>query len=186
MHFFNCPAAMPNQRRPSDYDHTALSVAPPWPMVCYFRLTLGEDAVPQTHGVTSLTADERAALHRLARLTDEFLAQDRIPDLDALAAAANMQPDTVKYYLQLLDFEPVCHPLRLKTDQILLALYRSANKGNVASIKLWLQLFEAGFVKPTAPTTSLPILDVIAEVQNADESRASGAVSPSEKQDQQS
>lgn len=152
MNFFNC--------------HQSRSQALIRPIV-YHHLTLSTDSPLRTHGVAELSPADRAALHRLAALTDEFLAQDRIPDAEALALAANMPAERVKQLLRLLDFEPASHPLRLKTDQLLLALYRTGMKGNVTSIKLWLQLFE--IQKPTAlpdvQDPGLPILDVIAEVQ---------------------
>lgn len=50
--------------------------------------------------------------------------------------------DTICKHLQELEFEPTAHPLRIFTDQVILAIARSAIKGSSASQKLFMQVME--------------------------------------------
>ena len=53
-----------------------------------------------------------------------------------------MSITTIKKHLDLLVFEPIKHPLRELTDDVLIAIFRSSVKGTPASQKLWLQVME--------------------------------------------
>lgn len=66
----------------------------------------------------------------------------RPPSIAQVAEKVGMQPDTVANHLKHLKFDPVEHPLRILTDDVLLGIAQSAQAGNSGSQKLWLQVME--------------------------------------------
>jgi hypothetical protein len=66
----------------------------------------------------------------------------RRPTTDELAQMTTLSPATIQNHLKKLKFEPIAHPLRVLTDDVLISIHASAVDGNAASQKLWMQVME--------------------------------------------
>ena len=66
----------------------------------------------------------------------------RCPTRLEISKETNLSDTTINKHVKEFKFEPVNESLRLLTPDIITAIYKSSRKGNAASQKLWLQLFE--------------------------------------------
>lgn len=66
----------------------------------------------------------------------------RKPTYDEVSKDINLSVNTIKKHIDTLQFDPQKHPLRILSDNVLMAIYDSAIKGNTGSQKLWMQLCE--------------------------------------------
>ena len=66
----------------------------------------------------------------------------RCPTRLELSQETNLSEPTINKHVKEFKFEPVHESLRLLTPDIITSIYKSSRKGNAASQKLWLQLFE--------------------------------------------
>jgi predicted transcriptional regulator len=64
-----------------------------------------------------------------------------IPSNIMIAKALGLTEQTVKKHFAALRFEPVVHPLRVLTDEVIYNIYK-LSATNSASQKLWLQVME--------------------------------------------
>ncbi len=65
-----------------------------------------------------------------------------MPMIQEVAKRAGLGYSTVQRHLDDLHFEPLKHPLRILTPDVILAIANSARKGSAMSQKLWMQLME--------------------------------------------
>lgn len=73
----------------------------------------------------------------------ELLAKyKRKPTLSELAEKAKVSLKTVDRHLEDMQFKPLNSSLRILTDDILVSIFQTARKGNVAAQKLWLVVIE--------------------------------------------
>jgi hypothetical protein len=66
----------------------------------------------------------------------------RRPATAEVAELAQLSYDVTRKHIRDLKFEPIAHPLKVLTDDVLLGIYKSAVDGNAASQKLWVQVME--------------------------------------------
>ena len=66
----------------------------------------------------------------------------RRPTTDEVAQMSTLSYDAVRKHLKEIKFEPIAHPLKVLSDDVLLAVFDSAKAGNAASQKLWFQVME--------------------------------------------
>mgnify|MGYP001323089641 CR=1 FL=1 len=68
--------------------------------------------------------------------------QGRKPTIEELAKEANLSAIAVRGHLKKLKFESQGSMWKVLTEDVIIAVYKSAMKGNTASQKLWFQLIE--------------------------------------------
>ena len=66
----------------------------------------------------------------------------RRPTIDEVCQMCGLCSKTVGNHIKKLKFEPIAHPLRVLTDDVLIAVANAAKDGNAASQKLWFQVME--------------------------------------------
>ena len=66
----------------------------------------------------------------------------RKPTYDEVSKDTDLSIPTIKKHIDELKFEPLKHPLRILTEDVMLAIENSAKKGSSASQKLWMQICE--------------------------------------------
>lgn len=66
----------------------------------------------------------------------------RKPTYDEVSVDTKLSIKTIKNHIDTLKFEPQKHPLRVLSDDVLLAIASSARSGSSASQKLWFQIME--------------------------------------------
>ena len=66
----------------------------------------------------------------------------RKPTIDEVANDCNLSHNTIDKHIKSLKFNPLKHPLRMLTDDVLISIVNSCKKGKSASQKLWMQLIE--------------------------------------------
>ena len=66
----------------------------------------------------------------------------RKPTYKEVSKDANLSIKTIKLHIDKLKFEPHKHPLRILSDDVLIAIAHSAQLGSSASQKLWMQICE--------------------------------------------
>jgi len=71
-----------------------------------------------------------------------IIDKKRCPTRFELSQETKLSEPTINKHVKEFKFEPVNESLRLLTPDIVTAIYKSSRKGNAASQKLWLQLFE--------------------------------------------
>lgn len=64
------------------------------------------------------------------------------PSVEELADILDLDPRTVRSGIKSMNFDPIEHPLRVLTPDIILSIADSAKRGSVQAQKLWLQIFE--------------------------------------------
>jgi len=67
---------------------------------------------------------------------------ERKPTYPEIAKDTNLAHTTIEKHISILKFEPHKHPLRILTDDVILAIAGSARNGSSASQKLWFQIME--------------------------------------------
>ena len=73
---------------------------------------------------------------------DMLREKGRKPTLEEIASASNLSIQTVHKHLKELEFVPRQHELRILTDDVIIAVYQGAVKGNGALARLWFELME--------------------------------------------
>ncbi len=66
----------------------------------------------------------------------------RKPTYDEVSEDCNLSTQTIKKHIDTLEFDPLKHPLRILSDDVLISIANSAKKGSSASQKLWMQICE--------------------------------------------
>ena len=66
----------------------------------------------------------------------------RKPTYEEVVQDTGISRATLQKHIAELKFEPQKHPLRILTDEVILSIYKSAQKGSSASQKLWFMLME--------------------------------------------
>jgi len=66
----------------------------------------------------------------------------RKPTYDEVSKDTDLSIPTIKKHIDELRFEPLKHPLRILTEDVILSIANSANEGSSASQKLWMQICE--------------------------------------------
>ena len=66
----------------------------------------------------------------------------RKPTYDEVSKDINLSINTIKKHIDELKFEPLKHPSRILTEDVILAIANSAQEGSSASQKLWMQICE--------------------------------------------
>lgn len=72
----------------------------------------------------------------------------RFPTQTEVAVKCDLSRETVNRHLSEMTFEPIKHPARILTDEVIKSIAQASFKGNSASQKLWLQVME-GWVEKT-------------------------------------
>ena len=67
---------------------------------------------------------------------------ERKPTYEEVAKDSKLSINTIKKHIKELKFDPLKHPLRVLTDDILISIAKSAKEGSYASQKLWMQVCE--------------------------------------------
>ena len=82
--------------------------------------------------------------HRIIR--DSYMKlikkNQRRPTIKEVSKDCNLSMTTINKHLKNLQFDPLKHPLRILSDDVLLAIASSAKDGSSASQKLWMQICE--------------------------------------------
>ena len=66
----------------------------------------------------------------------------RKPTYEEIANDCGLHATTVQKHAETLEFKPLIHPLRVLSDKVLIAIYKSAIGGSGASQKLWFMIAE--------------------------------------------
>ena len=85
----------------------------------------------------------------------------RKPTYDEVSKDTRLSINAIKRHIDELKFEPLRHPLRVLSEDVLISIANSAKKGSSASQKLWMQLTE-GWTEKTI--SEIPGLDKIGEL----------------------
>lgn len=82
--------------------------------------------------------------HRKIRIAyvDLIKNHGRCPTIGEVAQYSSLSFSTCQRHLENISFETEQHPLRVLTEDVLLAIYQSALEGGAAAQKLWMQLME--------------------------------------------
>ena len=64
------------------------------------------------------------------------------PTYPEIAKDCGLSESTIQKHIEELEFDPMRHPLRMLSDNVLIAIYDSAIGGNVRAQKLWFQVLE--------------------------------------------
>ena len=88
--------------------------------------------------------------HILIQSTYISLIKDlqRLPTQTEISKACGISRETISKHFMTLKFEPMVHPARVLSDQVILSIAKSSFKGNASSQKFWMQLME-GWVEKT-------------------------------------
>lgn len=84
-------------------------------------------------------ANHAAIRDAYVRLIADLLRRPTVPEVVQMCG---LNYETVRKHINALKFEPIAHPLRVLTDDVLLAVVQGAKDGNAASQKLWFQVME--------------------------------------------
>ena len=66
----------------------------------------------------------------------------RKPTIKEVSENCNLCVDTINKHIRELKFDPLKHPLRVLTDDVIISIISSAKNGSAGSQKLWMQLCE--------------------------------------------
>jgi len=66
----------------------------------------------------------------------------RKPTIAEVSKDCNLSHNTIDKHIKDLKFDPLKHPLRMLTEDVMLSIANSAKKGSSASQKLWMQICE--------------------------------------------
>ena len=66
----------------------------------------------------------------------------RKPTIKEVSEDSGISTTTIDKHIKELTFEPLKHPLRMLTEDVILSIANSAKKGSSASQKLWMQICE--------------------------------------------
>ena len=101
--------------------------------------------------------------HQIIRDTYVKLIKEltRKPTYQEVSDACNLSVNTIKKHIDTLKFNPLKHPLRILTEDVLMAIKKSAENGSSASQKLWMQICE-GWTEKTI--NEIPGIEPISEI----------------------
>ena len=85
----------------------------------------------------------------------------RKPTYQEVSNDCNLSIKTIKKHIDTLKFDPLKHPLRILTDDVILAIAASARNGSSASQKLFMQICE-GWTEKTI--NEIPGIEKIGEL----------------------
>lgn len=66
----------------------------------------------------------------------------RKPTIKEVSEDCKLSPTTIKKHIKTLTFEPLKHPLRILTDDVIISIISSSKNGSSSSQKLYMQLLE--------------------------------------------
>jgi hypothetical protein len=66
----------------------------------------------------------------------------RCPTSKEVSESTGLSICTIKNHVKELKFQPLENPLRVLTDDVIVAIYSSTRMGNSGSQKLWMQIME--------------------------------------------
>jgi len=82
--------------------------------------------------------------HRIIR--DSYIKLIKLyqkkPTIKEVSEDCNLSMTTIDKHLKNLQFDPLKHPLRILTEDVILSIASSAKAGSSASQKLWMQICE--------------------------------------------
>ncbi len=83
--------------------------------------------------------------HKIIRKAyiDMINSEARCPTVEEVAQYTHLGRATVERHLNNLTFAFENHPLRVLTEDVIIAIYNSALEGGAAAQKLWVQLMES-------------------------------------------
>lgn len=87
-------------------------------------------------------ANNAAIRDAYVRLIADLKRRPTIDEVCQMLGEGSLNSETVRKHINALKFEPIAHPLRILSDDVLLAVIESAKGGNAASQKLWFQVME--------------------------------------------
>ena len=91
-------------------------------------------------------------------IKDSFLKivkdKKRAPTIPELSKETNMSENAIFKHLQKISFEKTNSIFRVLTPEVLLSVFKSAQKGSSSSQKLWLQVVEGWSEKANIDLTS--------------------------------
>ena len=82
--------------------------------------------------------------HSIIRNSYVKLIQElkRKPTYDEVVTDSGLSRNTIQKHISTLKFDPLKHPLRILTDDVIISIISSAKNGSAGSQKLWMQLCE--------------------------------------------
>ena len=82
--------------------------------------------------------------HHIIRDSYVKLIKDfkRKPTIAEVSKDCNLSHNTIDKHIKELKFDPLKHPLRMLTEDVILSIANSAKRGSSASQKLWMQIAE--------------------------------------------
>ena len=82
--------------------------------------------------------------HQIIRdsYVDLIKLHKRKPTYAEVSIDCKLSPKTIKKHIDTLRFDPLKHPLRILTEDVILSIVDSAKNGSSASQKLWMQICE--------------------------------------------
>lgn len=94
-----------------------------------------------------------AQFEKIRQALQQYLADHQeMPTMQQLMDRTKLSEAQILNAVKQMSFSPNTHYMRCMTDKLIHRIYESADSGNVASQKLWLQLMES-WVPPKADTT---------------------------------
>jgi len=66
----------------------------------------------------------------------------RCPTRKEISDAVNLSETTIQKHIVEMKFDPISHPLRVLTNDVIASIYDSSKNGSSASQKLWMQIME--------------------------------------------
>lgn len=67
---------------------------------------------------------------------------ERKPTYKEVSEDCKLSEKTIKKHIKSIKFDPLKHPLRILTDDVLISIANSSKNGSAASQKLWMQICE--------------------------------------------
>ena len=99
------------------------------------------------------------------KLIDDY---GRKPTYEEIANDCGLHATTVQKHAETLEFKPLIHPLRVLSDKVLIAIYKSAIAGSGASQKLWFMIAEGWSEKQRVEHSGFTptLVDLVKEYQD--------------------
>ena len=92
------------------------------------------------------------------------------PTIKQVSEDCKLSMTTIHKHLKSLKFDPLRHPLRILTDDVLLSIASSAKAGSSSSQKLWVQIFEGWSEKQEITHGISPTLvDLVKKYKNEEQ-----------------
>ena len=92
------------------------------------------------------------------------------PTIKQVSEDCKLSMTTINKHLKSLKFDPLRHPLRILTDDVLLSIASSAKAGSSSSQKLWVQILEGWSEKQEITHGISPTLvDLVKKYKNEEQ-----------------